>query len=751
MEGSKKGRRVWSREKIEEVLQDITENNLTQSSASRKYGIPQTTISDKVLGISSLDATPGRPPSLSKEEEDSLVFYIKYRTERGFPITKKTILALAQAVHVRYCEENDAAPKISLESGLSQKWWKGFKGRHDLTIRKPDPLDRGRRDAIDREVVKDFFTLLSETMAKNGLDGQPHRVYNADETGFELDPQRKKVVSFAKMNAPATSVRKGTRDHITSMECVAANGTALPPMIIFSKSYPSTAYSLDGPDNAVYATTPSGFIEADIFLSWLDKCFNRFSSPERPVLLLLDQHSTHVTTEAIDFAIKNDIILMGLPPHSSHFLQPLDAQGGPFNRMKDVYEDVVNDVTLVRPNYFVTKSSFSKIYKIVREKTLSMEVIKTGFRKTGVYPVDEDAVNERWLVLNEVHTEQQDGCEAERQLLQEEVEMLDLAEIASQAKEDEEAIGHEAAEKQLLPEELEMLELADEMAQSTNRNPVKSTRRAANDSTLRRSTCRACGARLDLGSANPFVQAGVVAPYVSDLLTPIPEAHTRRARRIKPKALVFDEEYVATLKREADEKEERKRKEKLRKKKEREEKKKKKMEELANMRKEKLEIRQKLREEKQKKKMEELENKRQERLQIRQKRREEALKKKKKAGTEKKTSSQGRVESGLTDMTPVGSGQQTPTCSGQRTPTCSGQRTPTCSGQRTPTCSGQETPVGSGQQTSNCSGHQTPVASVSGLQTPGDDGHGGNKNRPRRKALVPYWMTDFTTESWEDD
>ncbi|XP_078606580.1 uncharacterized protein LOC144879212 [Branchiostoma floridae x Branchiostoma japonicum] len=346
-----------------------------------------------------------------------------------------------------------------------------------------------------------------------------------------------------------------------------------------------------------------------------------------------------------------------------------------------------------------------------------MEVIKTGFRKTGVYPVDEDAVNERWLVLNEVPTEEQ-GCEVpERQLLQEEVEMLDLAKKASQPKDDEEAINGEAAEKQLLPEELEMLELANKMSQSTNRNPVESTRRAANASAVRASTCRACGARRDAGSANPFVQAGVVAPYVSDLLTPIPEAHTRRARRIKPKALVFDEEYVATLKREADEKEERKRKEKLKKKEEREEKKKKKMEELANMRKEKLEIRQKLREEKQKKKMEELENKRQERLQIRQKTREEALKKKKKAGTRKKTSSQARVESGLTDnMTPVGSGQQTPTCSGQETPVGSGQQTPTYSGQLTPTCSGQQTPTCSGQWTPTCSGQRTPTCS--GQRTP---------------------------------
>ncbi|XP_078659034.1 uncharacterized protein LOC144904194 [Branchiostoma floridae x Branchiostoma belcheri] len=452
---------------------------------------------------------------------------------------------------MRGSKEAGVPPKVNRKKGFSQKWWRAFKGRNKLTLRKPSPLDRGRRDSVDGDVVKQFFTLLKSTLSDNGLSDQPHRVYNVDETGFDLDPQKKSVVTFSKMGAPAVSVRKGTRDHISTMECVSADGSVLPPLVIFSKSYPSSAYRLEGPDNAVYSTTPSGFIEAEVFVEWLKKCFCRFSSPERPVLLLMDQHSSHLTANAIDTAVANDVILMGLPPHTSHFLQPLDAQGGPFSKMKSTFEDVVNEMRLVRPNFFMTKSVFPKVYRVVREKSLSMSVIKTGFEKTGVFPVNESKVDSRWLTLN--------------------------SQPESHDDDNEEAGAEDVDEEE----------------------PV-----------------------------NPFVKAGIVPAYVADLLTPIQDTSQRRVRRVRPRAIVFDEKYVDDLRKEAEEKEERKVKEQMKRKEEREEKKRKKIEEMERKRQERL---QKKRQ--QRKEIEDIERKRKERLQKKRQQRKEIEEMEPTAGT----------------------------------------------------------------------------------------------------------------------
>ncbi|KAG8226082.1 hypothetical protein J437_LFUL006389 [Ladona fulva] len=45
---------------------------------------------------------------------------------------------------------------------------------------------------------------------------------------------------------------------------------------------------------------------------------------EALVLLLMDNHATHTTLEAVDFCRAHNIFLLGFPPHTSHKQQPLD-------------------------------------------------------------------------------------------------------------------------------------------------------------------------------------------------------------------------------------------------------------------------------------------------------------------------------------------------------------------------------------------------------------------------------------------
>ncbi|GBN39256.1 hypothetical protein AVEN_113634-1 [Araneus ventricosus] len=46
---------------------------------------------------------------------------------------------------------------------------------------------------------------------------------------------------------------------------------------------------------------------------------------QRPVLLILDGHSSHVRNSGvIDLARENHVTIISLPPYSTHMLQPLD-------------------------------------------------------------------------------------------------------------------------------------------------------------------------------------------------------------------------------------------------------------------------------------------------------------------------------------------------------------------------------------------------------------------------------------------
>ena len=58
------------------------------------------------------------------------------------------------------------------------------------------------------------------------------------------------------------------KDHVTVRPCFSAAGVVMPPSIIFAKAYPSTAYAVQGPLGAVYATTESSHMNKERYLSW---------------------------------------------------------------------------------------------------------------------------------------------------------------------------------------------------------------------------------------------------------------------------------------------------------------------------------------------------------------------------------------------------------------------------------------------------------------------------------------------------
>ena len=127
----------------------------------------------------------------------------------------------------------------------------------------------------------------------------PRQLYNCHETYLPLNISCQKVI--AQKNSKHVYVRsRGTSEHITLLCGASAAGIALPPMIIFSKCFPGGSYRFDGPDDAVYTKSNSGWIDSELFLQCMKKVFLRHCGSQRPVLLFVDGHASHITLEVID-------------------------------------------------------------------------------------------------------------------------------------------------------------------------------------------------------------------------------------------------------------------------------------------------------------------------------------------------------------------------------------------------------------------------------------------------------------------
>ena len=61
-------------------------------------------------------------------------------------------------------------------------------------------------------------------------------------------------------------------------------------------------------------------------------------------LLIIDGHSSDLTLESIDFARENNILILYLPAHTTHFLQPLDV--GVFRTVKLEWKNILKNYLL---------------------------------------------------------------------------------------------------------------------------------------------------------------------------------------------------------------------------------------------------------------------------------------------------------------------------------------------------------------------------------------------------------------------
>ena len=106
-------------------------------------------------------------------------------------------------------------------------------------------------------------------------------------------------------------------------------------------------------------------------------------------LLILDGHNSHCTYQFCSFAEKNKIIILCLPSHTTHVLQPCDV--GVFGPLSSSWKSEVNKLT--RAGIPVTKFNLLEHYAHARERAFKPETIQSAFRKTGIEPLDRDALD----------------------------------------------------------------------------------------------------------------------------------------------------------------------------------------------------------------------------------------------------------------------------------------------------------------------------------------------------------------------
>ena len=370
----------WNEISMTKAMSAVEKDGVSIRRASELFGVPKSSLHDRISGKVQHGTNPGKVPYLTPREEEELANFLIKCANMGYPHTIAQILAIVQQVI-----EHKGGKGV-----VTHGWWQRFCQRHTgISLRTAMPLGISRAMATDKECINKYFDLLEETLKGNKIFNNPSRLFNCDETGMPLSPKGIRVV--AKTGSKnVCSVSGDTKSQVTVLACTCANGSAIPPLVIFDRKTLNPELTTGEVPGTIYGLSSNGWINGELFMYWFYQHFLASVPPVRPILLLMDGHSSHYNPEVITAAAEEKVLLFTLPPHTTHLTQPLDK--GPFSPLKLCWKEICHDFYTRNPGRVVTRYDFSALFSKAWKKAMNQTNISAGFKITGVYPFSRKEV-----------------------------------------------------------------------------------------------------------------------------------------------------------------------------------------------------------------------------------------------------------------------------------------------------------------------------------------------------------------------
>ena len=171
---------------------------------------------------------------------------------------------------------------------------------------------------------------------------------------------------------------------MTTCCIINALGSAIPTAMTFSRVHVKQRMTLEAPAATLGLATPTGWLTAELF-SEVTMHFIKYSnaSQANPVLLILDNRTSHLSIPLIDLAKDNGVHMFTLHPHCTHKLQPLVvAVFGPF---KAYYAAALNAELMHRSGESLTIYDTGRLVNIACARAMTPRNIISGFRRKGIF------------------------------------------------------------------------------------------------------------------------------------------------------------------------------------------------------------------------------------------------------------------------------------------------------------------------------------------------------------------------------
>jgi hypothetical protein len=252
---------------------------------------------------------------LSPAEETALVSHIRECYQSMLPVDVKLLHSYA----------NELLRARGDDEPVGKNWHHKFYERHpSVKTMRARPMEKDRLINEDADDYIKWFRAFIEIVNKWGILLED--TYNMDESGSGLGLIQKSYIISPEEEKDARIFADTNREWATLIETINAIGKALKPFFINKGAHVlrdlMKAMIKSG---ATLATTHNGWSNDEMALEYL-KHFHRHARPIGVYrLLILDGHGSYATFRFKELAHEYKIILLYLPAHITHRLQPLDV------------------------------------------------------------------------------------------------------------------------------------------------------------------------------------------------------------------------------------------------------------------------------------------------------------------------------------------------------------------------------------------------------------------------------------------
>jgi DDE superfamily endonuclease/Tc5 transposase DNA-binding domain len=324
------------------ALVTVRNGTHSQSAAAKEFGVSRDRIKRALQANRNGSVPRGRPPCIPREQEQILVTTVEKFAEHNLDLPSRQLQRQATAL-----AQAQLPPATESRFKAGKKWISSFIKRNELKRASSKNVSSARFAACTMAVLTAWIRNLQNWFISvfGSIEAvDPDCVYNMDET--PMNPAAEGASHIVpKTTEKSTRTTTGRRDFFTCVTCVSATGKVTTPMLIFEGKYVMSSWIEPQrrlPIEVMLRASPGHSMNERLFGDWLDKfAVDAKASPTRPVVLILDNHDSHITEANINKARSLNVHVFGLPKNTTSTTQPLDV--GIFGPLKLAWRTTLDE------------------------------------------------------------------------------------------------------------------------------------------------------------------------------------------------------------------------------------------------------------------------------------------------------------------------------------------------------------------------------------------------------------------------